>query len=68
MGLDCLFTVTDQPDSSLARGMIDKTFLEEHIDDFKQPFYVCGPPKMVEEISEQLESLGADSNSITFED
>ena len=67
-GLDCLFTVTKQPSSSLARGMIDKGFLKEHVDDFEQAFYVCGPPKMVEEISEQLQSLGADSDGITFED
>ena len=66
-GLDCLFTVTDQPGSSLARGMIDKNFLEKHVADFGQEFYICGPPKMVEEISEQLQSLGADPDSLTFE-
>lgn len=67
-GLDCLFTVTDQPDSELARGMIDKSFLKQHLDDFSQNFYVCGPPEMVEAISGHLKDLGADPDGITFEE
>ena len=66
-GLDSLFTVTDEPSSPLAHGIIDKDFLKKHVDDFKQEFYVCGPPEMVEEISEHLQSLGADPDGITFE-
>lgn len=67
-GLTTLFTVTDQPGSPLDRGMIDREFLERHIDDFDQNFYVCGPDKMVSEISETLEDLGADPDGITFEE
>jgi hypothetical protein len=67
-GLECLFLVTDQPDSPLASGMIDKSFLQTHIGDFDQEFYVCGPPKMVEEISRDLEELGAKPDAITFEE
>lgn len=66
-GLDSFFTVTEEPDSRLARGMIDKGFLESHITDFDQKFYVCGPPKMVKDLSRTLEELGADTKSIVFE-
>lgn len=67
-GLDCLFTVTDEDTSPLARGMIDAAFLEKHVKDFDRPFYVCGPPKMVEDVADALKSLGADVNSIVFEE
>ena len=66
-GLDCVFTVTDQPDSDLAKGFIDSSFLKTHVSDFSKAFYVCGPPEMVEQISETLRSLGADPNSVVFE-
>lgn len=67
-GLECLFTVTDQPDSQLARGKIDKAFLEQHVAGFDQEFYVCGPPEMVEDVSACLEELGADPDSVVFEE
>jgi len=67
-GLQCLFTVTDEPGSALARGMVDKAFLQEHVGDFDQAFYVCGPPKMVEEVSRHLEELGAEPDAIVFEE
>lgn len=67
-GLDCLFTVTDQPDSALARGLVDRDFLKKHVTDFSQSFYVCGPPKMVESVSADLEALGAQPDSVVFED
>jgi NAD(P)H-flavin reductase len=66
-GLECVFTVTDEPGSALARGMVDKAFLRERVGDFDQAFYVCGPPKMVEEVSRHLEDLGARPNAIVFE-
>lgn len=66
-GLECLFTVTDEPNSNLAIGMIDRAFLEEHVADFSQEFYVCGPDQMVKDLSGSLRSLGADPESIVFE-
>ena len=66
--LDCLFTVTDEPGSALAHGLVDKGFLEKHVSDFGQKFYVCGPPQMVEDVSKALGELGADAKSIVFEE
>jgi ferredoxin-NADP reductase len=67
-GLTHLFTVTDQPDSPLNRGKIDKHFLQKHVSHFGKEFYVCGPPLMVQDISQALEDLGAKSNNIVFEE
>jgi len=46
---------------------IDKRFLEANISDFSQNFYVCGPEKMVAEVNEALEALGAHPDSLVFE-
>ena len=67
-GLECLFTVTDQDDSPLARGKIDQDFLKTHLGDFSQEFYVCGPPKMIDSVTDDLKSLGADPDSVTLEE
>lgn len=45
-----------------------KAFLQKHVTDFGKEFYVCGPPSMVEHVSQALGELGAQSNNITFED
>ncbi len=67
-GLRTTFLVTDQPDSHLSAGRLDAPALEELISTTDQQFYVCGPPEMVEQISEALEGLGADADGVTFED
>jgi ferredoxin-NADP reductase len=66
-GLACQFMVTRQPDSELSGGRIDEAFLKDHVSDFSQQFYVCGPEKMVDSISSALRSLGADPEGIVFE-
>lgn len=47
---------------------IDRKFLIENIVDFSQCFYVCGPTKFVEEIVGNLKALGADSESLIFDE
>ena len=42
-------------------------FLKKYIDDFSQQFYVCGPDKMVKDINDLLEQLGAKADSLVFE-
>lgn len=66
-GLDCIWTVTGQDGSPLDRGKIDKGFLQHHVRDFDQQFYVCGPDKMIDDIKSTLKDLGADADGITFE-
>lgn len=49
------------------KGRVDKAFLKEHVSDFDQNFYVCGPPKMVEDVRSALSELGADKAKIVVE-
>jgi ferredoxin-NADP reductase len=62
------FLVTGQPDSQFSADRLDKDTLSRLIDDTDQQFYVCGPPAMVDDVSEALESLGASADGITFEE
>ena len=48
-------------------GMINEDFLKANITDFKQQFYVCGPPPMVDAILKQLADLGVGKNALTVE-
>lgn len=49
-------------------GFIDKEFLADQIDDFDQPFYVCGPPAFNDAMMEYLKELGADPSELVFEE
>jgi len=48
-------------------GHIDKQFLQEHIDNFDQEFYVCGPPAFMESVLSHLVELQVESRAITIE-
>ncbi len=61
-------TLTDEDHEDYDNRCIDKGYLEEKISDFKQHFYVCGPPSFAEDISEALKQLGANTDSIVFEE
>lgn len=47
---------------------IDRNFLIENIVDFSQHFYVCGPTDFVEKVIKNLKDLGANSDSLIFEE
>ncbi|MDR9364216.1 MAG: FAD-binding oxidoreductase [Balneolaceae bacterium] len=49
-------------------GFIDKDFLAEQIDNHDQPFYVCGPMKFNENMMKYLKELGAEPDSLVFEE
>lgn len=49
-------------------GFIDKDFLEKHINDFSQSFYVCGPGPFNEAMMKYLKELGANPEALIFED
>jgi ferredoxin-NADP reductase len=61
-------TLTDEDHKDYDNRRIDKDFLKEKITDFKQHFYVCGPPSFVEDISGSLKQLGSNPDSIVLED
>lgn len=71
LGDRCLHVITDeQPggDHLFLDGFINKDVLKEHISDFGQPFYVCGPPPFNESIIGYLKELGAEPEALVFEE
>jgi ferredoxin-NADP reductase len=67
LGDRCLLTCTGTAAPGYEQRRIDRTFLEEKIQDFKQHFYVCGPPPFMEAVNTALADLGASAESLVFE-
>ena len=67
LGKNFINTLTDEKKEGYENSRIDYTFLKETIDNFKQHFYVCGPPQFVTAISEALTQLGAKTDAVIFE-
>ncbi len=61
------FICTRDHDCRCTKERIDKDYLEQHISDIQQNFYVCGPPPFVSAINSALKELGASPNALIFE-
>lgn len=61
------FILTKEDHPSYGKGPINKDFITREIKDFNKPFYVCGPDKMISDITQILTELGAEPASIVFE-
>src|SRR5699024_1082741 len=70
LGNNFTSVLTDEPQEGhlFLDGFVDKEFLEEQIDDFNQPFYVCGPPPFMDAILGYLKEVGADHEGLVFEE
>ncbi|OGY43350.1 MAG: flavodoxin reductase [Candidatus Buchananbacteria bacterium RIFCSPHIGHO2_02_FULL_38_8] len=64
---DLLLTLTQEKNPKYLNERVDKNFLEKYIVNFKQDFYLCGPPPMVKSLKEILTDLGANVDQIVFE-
>lgn len=49
-----------------AYGRVNMEFLKQHVQDFSQEFYVCGPEPTVEGVIEVLIQLEVKPKGITF--
>jgi ferredoxin-NADP reductase len=67
LGKNAHYIITSESNSRYGKGYIDREFLKREIKDFKKPFYICGPDKMVTGISEVLVQLGASPEAVVFE-
>lgn len=67
LGDNFISTLTHQNIEGHENEMVDMEFLNKHLENFTQHFYVCGPDAMVKDVSKQLEMLGASPEGITFE-
>ncbi|PWN05882.1 FAD-binding oxidoreductase [Rhodohalobacter mucosus] len=70
LGDHFISVITDEPtdDHLFLDGFIDKPFLDDKIDDFSQPFYVCGPQPFNKAMMGYLKELGADPDALVFEE
>lgn len=68
LGDDFINVITEESTDRYVEGRIDKEFLADRIDDFDQPFYVCGPPSFNDDILAYLKELGADPDGLVFEE
>ncbi|MFB6246310.1 MAG: FAD-binding oxidoreductase [Candidatus Pacearchaeota archaeon] len=68
LGENCVFTLSREEVSGYENGHVDKEFLENkvgNLDDKK--FYICGPPKMVDSLKEEVSQIKDNSEDIVFE-
>lgn len=71
LGDQFINVITDEEptgDHIFLDGFIDKEFLASEIDDFDQPFYVCGPGPFNDALMGYLEDLGANPEALVFEE
>lgn len=59
--------LSEEKTEQLAYGTITEDFLKDHIRDFSQLFYVCGPLPMMEAVEKQLSGLGVSADMIVKE-
>lgn len=67
-GLDVLNVLSGGTAPGCVHGRIDRAFLKDHVEDFSQAFYVCGPDEMVADIKSALKDLGAKPEGLVFEE
>lgn len=66
-GLRCVFVVSETSEDLPARR-IDGALLDQEVQDWNQPFYVCGPPDMEDDIAELLSDRGVPKDRIVREE
>jgi ferredoxin-NADP reductase len=59
--------LADEKVDGYAHGMINEEFLKGNVKNFKQQFYVCGPPPMMDAVLGQLKKFGVGKNAVTVE-
>jgi len=67
LGKNFINILSDEKTVEYSQGQITESFLKANISNFKQQFYLCGPPPMMEAVQKQLSNLGISKKSITVE-
>ncbi|MEQ9401078.1 MAG: hypothetical protein RJQ04_18060 [Longimicrobiales bacterium] len=67
LGRRCRLTCTQASAPGYDSRVIDRSYLEEHVDDFGGRFYVCGPPSFVDDVTDALAGLGVPDDRIVIE-
>lgn len=66
LGKNYINILSRENKNSYHHGRIDKAFLKKQIDNFDQPFYLCGPPNFADDIKEMLVELGAGDDMVNM--
>lgn len=67
-GADALFILSREGTAGYPHGRITRELLQEMVADFNRYFYVCGPEEFVTDMNTALQSLGAEAESVVFEE
>ena len=67
LGNSFINILSDEKVTGYAYGRITEDFLKTHIASFNKPFYVCGPPPMMDAVQSQLANLGVADNLLVVE-
>jgi len=68
LGDNFINIISDEKAEGYDHGLIDRNYLEKHIGDRDQYFYVCGPPPMMDMVLGALKELEIPEDSIVKED
>lgn len=66
-GINVVHVITHDSHTKYHTGYIDEEFINQHIEDFSKNFYLCGPPKMMEDMQEILRKSGVSPEAVVFE-
>jgi ferredoxin-NADP reductase len=67
LGKNVVHVITQDSHTKYHAGYIDQAFINQHIEDFSKNFYLCGPPKMMEDMQEILKKSGVAPEAVVFE-
>lgn len=68
LGWHVVFALTREEHDDYEHGHIDRQWLTGRVDQFDQPFYLCGPPQMVRDLKDVLLELGASEDTLIYEE
>ena len=64
LGKNFINVITQEKVEPYFHGRIDKAFLKNVVQNFDQPFYLCGPDNFADDIKVHLKELGAADNLV----
>jgi ferredoxin-NADP reductase len=68
LGEDFINILSEEDKKDHHHGHINSDIIKENSNTLKQFFYVCGPPKMIKHVTDELKSIGVDKKLIVTED
>jgi hypothetical protein len=68
LGDNVVYNLSHETRRGYHAGLIDASYLKRHAPDTSRFYYVCGPDEMVRDIRDILQHLGADTQSVVFEE